>query len=46
VLAKERLEVNARDVGAHWIEQLRALMSKHEIIGDVRGAAFSSASSW
>jgi 4-aminobutyrate aminotransferase-like enzyme len=38
VLAKERLEVNARDVGAHWIEQLRALMSKHEIIGDVRGA--------
>ncbi len=38
VLQHQRLQDNARDVGAYWIKKLRALMQRHEIIGDVRGA--------
>jgi 4-aminobutyrate aminotransferase-like enzyme len=38
VLAKERLQENARDVGAYWIAKLRDLMHRHDVIGDVRGA--------
>jgi 4-aminobutyrate aminotransferase-like enzyme/Ser/Thr protein kinase RdoA (MazF antagonist) len=38
VLEEERLQENARRVGGHFLEVLRALMERHEIIGDVRGA--------
>jgi 4-aminobutyrate aminotransferase-like enzyme len=38
VLENERLLDNARDVGRYTLAQLGALASKHEIIGDVRGA--------
>lgn len=34
---KEKLHENARDVGAYFIEKLRGLMDRHEVIGDVRG---------
>jgi 4-aminobutyrate aminotransferase len=36
-LLKERLIANAADVGAHFIDRLRAVQDKHAIIGDVRG---------
>jgi 4-aminobutyrate aminotransferase len=36
-LLKERLMANAADVGAHLQAGLRALMDKHQLIGDVRG---------
>jgi 4-aminobutyrate aminotransferase-like enzyme len=38
VLTEERLQENARIVGDYWLDKLRGVMSKHEIIGDVRGA--------
>jgi 4-aminobutyrate aminotransferase len=36
-LLKERLMANAAEVGAHFMERLRALADKHAIIGEVRG---------
>jgi len=36
-LLKERLIANAAEVGAHLMGGLKALMSKHPLIGDVRG---------
>jgi 4-aminobutyrate aminotransferase len=36
-LLKEQLMKNAADVGAHLMAGLKDLMSKHELIGDVRG---------
>jgi 4-aminobutyrate aminotransferase-like enzyme/Ser/Thr protein kinase RdoA (MazF antagonist) len=38
VLHEERLPQNAERVGDYWIAKLRALMDRHPIIGDVRGA--------
>ena len=37
VLERERLQENARVTGAHLLEGLRGLQSKHSLIGDVRG---------
>jgi 4-aminobutyrate aminotransferase-like enzyme len=37
VLETEGLQANAREVGAHLLEGLRALVSKHPIAGDARG---------
>lgn len=37
VLEQERLQENARIVGSHVLERLRALAGEHHIIGDVRG---------
>jgi 4-aminobutyrate aminotransferase-like enzyme len=37
VLEKERLQENARVVGDYALGGLRRLMSKHDLIGDVRG---------
>ena len=36
-LLKERLTANAADVGAHLMAGLKALMDKHQLIGEVRG---------
>ena len=36
-LIKSSLMANAADVGAHFIERLRALQARHPLIGDVRG---------
>jgi len=36
-LLKERLVANAADVGGYLMEGLKGLMSKHPLIGDVRG---------
>jgi 4-aminobutyrate aminotransferase len=36
-LLKEQLMTNAADVGAHLMAGLKHLMSKHQLIGDVRG---------
>jgi 4-aminobutyrate aminotransferase len=36
-LLKERLIANAAEVGAHFMDRLRALQDKHKIIGEVRG---------
>jgi 4-aminobutyrate aminotransferase-like enzyme len=38
VIEDEHLVENARAVGAHLLEGLRALAARHETIGDVRGA--------
>ncbi|MCI0433975.1 MAG: aminotransferase class III-fold pyridoxal phosphate-dependent enzyme [Gemmatimonadetes bacterium] len=38
VIAEEGLQQNAQQIGAHLLEGLRALMDRHERIGDVRGA--------
>ena len=38
VLERERLQDNAREVGAYALDGLRRLAAKHEIIGNVRGA--------
>lgn len=38
VLRDEDLQANAREVGRHLLEGLRGLMTKHALIGDVRGA--------
>ncbi|MCY4146349.1 MAG: aminotransferase class III-fold pyridoxal phosphate-dependent enzyme [Chloroflexi bacterium] len=40
VIDDERLQANARLVGAYWQRQLQALQGQHPIIGDVRGAGF------
>ena len=37
VIEDESLQQNARDVGAHALRELRALLPKHEAVGDVRG---------
>ncbi|WP_119302109.1 aminotransferase class III-fold pyridoxal phosphate-dependent enzyme [Dongia deserti] len=37
VLERERLQENARSVGAHFKQALRKLADKHDLIGDVRG---------
>jgi 4-aminobutyrate aminotransferase-like enzyme len=37
VLERERLQENARDVGAYAFDGLRRLAGKHDILGDVRG---------
>lgn len=37
VIREEKLQENARDVGAALIDRLRNLQQRHEIIGDVRG---------
>jgi 4-aminobutyrate aminotransferase-like enzyme/Ser/Thr protein kinase RdoA (MazF antagonist) len=37
VLERERLQENARDVGAHFRQGLRKLAERHDLIGDVRG---------
>jgi 4-aminobutyrate aminotransferase-like enzyme len=37
VIEREHLQDNARDVGAHLLAGLRDLMTRHELIGDVRG---------
>ncbi len=41
VIRDEGLIANARDTGAYLREGLRALMKKHEIIGDVRGVGLA-----
>jgi 4-aminobutyrate aminotransferase-like enzyme len=38
VVVEEKLQQNARDVGDCWIGRLRELMTRHPIVGDVRGA--------
>jgi 4-aminobutyrate aminotransferase-like enzyme len=38
VIERERLVTNARDVGAHLLEALTELGTRHALIGDVRGA--------
>lgn len=38
VLQEEGLQANARKVGSHFMERLRALADRHAVIGDVRGA--------
>jgi 4-aminobutyrate aminotransferase-like enzyme/Ser/Thr protein kinase RdoA (MazF antagonist) len=38
VLREERLQENALQVGHHWLNGLRLLMDKHQLIGDVRGS--------
>jgi 4-aminobutyrate aminotransferase-like enzyme len=38
VMERERLQENARAVGAYVIEGLKKLQEKHDLIGDVRGA--------
>ena len=37
VIEEEQLQVNALRVGAHLMDDLRSLIEKHQIIGDVRG---------
>jgi 4-aminobutyrate aminotransferase-like enzyme len=37
VIEEERLQENARDVGASLLEGLRAIQERHPIVGDVRG---------
>jgi 4-aminobutyrate aminotransferase-like enzyme len=37
VLETEKLQAHAWDVGTDWLEQLRALQTRHAWIGDVRG---------
>ncbi|WP_458097721.1 aspartate aminotransferase family protein [Roseomonas sp. WA12] len=41
VLRDEGLPANAAAVGAHMLDGLRALLARHPIIGDVRGAGLS-----
>jgi 4-aminobutyrate aminotransferase-like enzyme/Ser/Thr protein kinase RdoA (MazF antagonist) len=38
VIEAERLQEQARTVGAHFLARLRELAARHELIGDVRGA--------
>lgn len=38
VLREEKLQQNALTVGSRWIETLRQLQARHELIGDVRGS--------
>jgi len=37
IAIKEDLAANAKSVGAYFLSQLRKLMDRHEVIGDVRG---------
>ncbi|GAC1616624.1 MAG: aminotransferase class III-fold pyridoxal phosphate-dependent enzyme [Ktedonobacteraceae bacterium] len=37
VIAEEQLQTNALRVGKHLMDELRGLMEKHSLIGDVRG---------
>lgn len=37
VLETEQLQAHALDLGTYWLEQLRALQTRHLMIGDVRG---------
>jgi 4-aminobutyrate aminotransferase len=36
-LVEEKYAANASEVGAYFMEQLRGLESRHEVIGEVRG---------
>jgi 4-aminobutyrate aminotransferase-like enzyme len=38
VLEEEHLQQNAQRIGAHLIESLRSLQTRHALIGDVRGS--------
>ncbi len=38
IIEDEGLQANARDTGAYWLRQLRALQADYPIIGQVRGA--------
>ena len=38
IIRDENLQANALDVGSHLLIQLNTLKSKHNLIGDVRGA--------
>ncbi len=38
VLEEEQLQANALHVGNHWLNELRALMTRYPLIGDVRGS--------
>ena len=38
IIRDENLQANALDVGSHLLIQLNTLKSKHDLIGDVRGA--------
>lgn len=40
VVREEELQRHALEVGEYLLEGLRRLMSKHEVIGDVRGSGF------
>jgi 4-aminobutyrate aminotransferase-like enzyme len=40
VLEEEGLQANAARVGSYLLDRLRELQTRHEIIGDVRGAGF------
>ena len=40
VIENEKLQENAKQVGQHLLEQLKAFSEKHELIGDVRGRGF------
>lgn len=42
VIRDEKLLENARDVGAHFRKGLSGLMSKHALIGDVRGVGLAT----
>lgn len=37
VIEQEQLQANAQQVGSHLLRELRALMDRHPLIGDVRG---------
>ncbi|MEO1204136.1 MAG: aminotransferase class III-fold pyridoxal phosphate-dependent enzyme, partial [Pseudomonadota bacterium] len=37
VIERENLQQNARDTGGYLVDELRALGTRHELIGDVRG---------
>jgi 4-aminobutyrate aminotransferase-like enzyme len=38
VVQEDKLQLHAYSVGERMLEQLRALMNRHEIIGDIRGS--------
>ena len=42
VIRDEDLVANARVTGAYFRDQLRALMARHEVIGDVRGVGLAA----
>lgn len=40
IVMRENLTKNAGEVGGYLLEQLRKLMDRHEVVGDVRGKGF------